>query len=149
MTINNRLTVWTIIFHAIVLIGMGHGIACFLLFEILWLYTFFSAVFHWDFTSTLLSSQLSVFCLVSLLGEVATLLSLFNKKRRTLLYIAGLVLYWTGIFLFIKITESDSYTHIAGIMLLPLAICTIICFPGIPLKKFLYWFLDKDFPEKE
>ena len=80
MIINKKLKLWTIITHALIIIGMGHGVACFLLLELFWLATFFSAIFHWNFTAELLSSTLSVACLLSLLGEVAITFYLFKKS---------------------------------------------------------------------
>lgn len=126
MTKSVGLTISTIITHGLILIGAGHGSAIFFIVEIFTFPYFASDNFPFCIDSS--GSALTTIGLTALLGQIALVSSIFNKKAiaRISLQIVGLTLFWLGIFYFIYFTRNDNYTVFVTISCIPFIICTIL-----------------------
>ncbi|MBN8790103.1 MAG: hypothetical protein J0I84_23720 [Terrimonas sp.] len=143
MTRTKKLKIWTLITHGLIIIGAGHGI----------LFLFFIEIFSFpyltkdsfSFLFNGVDNHFAVVGLLSLLGQIAILFSLFNRRQnlKDVFQVVGLILFWLSIIYFTYDTTKDSYTHIALVTAIPFSICTIITFLGQLLKKFYDWILDK------
>ena len=143
MTTSRKLKIWTIITHAFILVGFGHGILFFLMIEIFWFPYFTKEHFSFVLSSSF-ESHLPVVGLTTLLGQIALIFSILNKryKLKVGFQIIGLILFWTSILYFTYNTTKNNYIHFATVTVVPFAICTIITFVGQPVKRFYKWILD-------
>jgi hypothetical protein len=139
MTTNKKVKIWTIITHAFILVGFGHGVAFFLIIEIIW-FPYFTKDFSFDLYAPF-NSHLPVVGLTALLGQIALIFSILNKRQEVKIafQITGLLLLWTSILYFTYTSSEDHYTHFAALTCIPFAICTIITFAGQSIKRFYNW----------
>jgi hypothetical protein len=87
MISTKKLKIWTMVTHGLIIIGMGHGIACLGILEMFWFYGCIKAIF--DLSFSLFVTTISPVVILSLLGQAAVLFSLFNKDKtyKTISYI--------------------------------------------------------------
>jgi hypothetical protein len=147
MTTSKKLKICTIVSHAFIVVGFGHGILFFFLLDI----APFAIVTKNNFSFLLNSpfeSRLPLVGLTCLLGQIGILISIFNSNNKTklLTQIIGLCLLWLSILYFVWTLRRDSYVHFAAITALPFCICTIATFLGRPIQKagmeFKRWVVD-------
>lgn len=138
-----KLKIWTIITHALILVGFGHGILFFVLIEIFWFPYFTRKHFSFAFNASF-ESHLPIVGLTTLLGQVFLTLSLLRQKQtfKIVYHIAGLCLLWLSIIYFTINIEKDTYVHFTTISCIPFLFCTIIVFAGEPIRRFYNWVLD-------
>ena len=143
MTTTKKLKIWTLITHGLIIIGAGHGILLLFFIEIFSFPYLTKDIFSFLFNGV--DNHFAVVGLLSLLGQISLLFSLFNCKQnlKNIFQIIGLILLWLSIVYFTYDTTKDLYTHIALVTAIPFAICTIITFLGQSLKRFYDWVLDK------
>lgn len=130
-----KLKIWTLLSHAIIIIGAGHGILFLVVIEIL---TFpYVTKDNFDFSFSLIENHFPVVGFTTFLGQIALLFSILNKKQvaKNVSQIFGLCLLWLSVLYFKYDASKDSYTHIAIWSTLPFAICTIMTFAGRSLKR--------------
>ncbi|MFT3701521.1 MAG: hypothetical protein QM802_04090 [Agriterribacter sp.] len=144
MITTRKLKTWTILSHAFIIVGAGHGMIFFAGIEILG----FPYFFHKDFSFSFIASvenHLPAIGFTALLGQAAFVFSILHKKQifKTIAQVAGLALLWLSVIYFMYDSSKDSYTHIATFTCIPFAICTIITFAGRPITSFYNWVLEK------
>jgi hypothetical protein len=146
-----RLKIWMIVTHVLIIIGAGHGIACFGLLEVFWIYGLIKSIVEFHIATSLFTGLTSITVLFSIAAQIAILRSLVRKNIRykTVAFILSIILFWLSIVAFIIAANEDSYTVILQVSVLPFLICTIIAFLGKPIKRFYYWVIDVDFAEEE
>lgn len=144
MITSKKLKIWTIITHAFILVGFGHGVACFLIIEILWFPYFTRQPFSLSLNASF-ESHLPMVGLTTLLGQIAFIISILSKRSEIKLtfQITGLILFWISILYFNHYIDEGYSIGFATITGLPFIVCTIITFVGQPLKRFYNWVLDK------
>lgn len=143
MTTSRKLKIWTIITHALIVVGFGHGILFFGLIEILFFH--YITKEHLDFSLNAdFGSHLPVIGLITFLGQLALLLSILKKKNnfKILLQIIGLGFLWLSIMYFILDAGKDNYIHFGTLTCIPFVICTTITFFGQFFKRTYYWVVD-------
>jgi hypothetical protein len=143
MTKTKKLKIWTLITHGLIIIGAGHGILILFFIEIVSFPYLTKDNFSFLFNGV--DNHFAVVGFLSLLGQIALIFSLFNRRQdlKDTYQIIGLFLLWLSIIYFTYDTTKDSYTHIALVTAIPFAICTIVTFLGQSLKRFYDWILDK------
>lgn len=144
MTVNKKLKIWTVITHAFIMVGFGHGILTFLVIEVMW-FPYVSSEHFSLALSASFKAHLPVIGLMTLLGQVAFLFSILLKQQgvKNLLQLSGLVLCWAGVVYFVFDTTKDAGIHFGTVTCIPFVICTLITFIGRPMKRLYYWVLDK------
>ena len=142
MTVNRRLKIWTLITHALIIVGMGHGIACFAIVEIISFRIFF--LFYNIHSTDPSDILLMIVGLAALLGQCAIAFSLLTRRNNLKIpfYIIGLIFLWASVICFQYITSIDHYTHLLTITCLPFLVCSVIFFLGQPIKRLYYYILD-------
>ena len=132
MILTTRLKIWTLVSHACILIGIGHGIVTLGIVEFFW----FSTIFNKKQTAggdehvSLLSLQL-VACM-GLAGQIATVTSLTLKHSTAgkWMHIGALCLLWASVMTYAYGIRNDRYAHLAILSCLPFAFCTLWTFFG-------------------
>ncbi|MDF2188535.1 hypothetical protein [Paraflavitalea sp. CAU 1676] len=144
MITSKKLKTWTIITHAFILVGFGHGGACFLIIEALWFPYFTREPFSLSLNAPF-ESHLPVVGLTTLLGQIAFIISILKNKSeiKLIFQITGLVLFWMSIVYFTHYIDEGYSIGFSTITCLPFIVCTIITFVGRPIKGFYNWVLDK------
>lgn len=144
MITNKKLKIWTIISHAFIIVGAGHGIIFFAGIEILAFPYFNNRNFSFSFTA-LVENHLPVIGLATLLGQVAFIFSILHKNQilKNITQVTGVVLLWLSVTYFVYDSFKDSYIHILAFTCIPFAICTIITFAGKPITRLYNWVFDK------
>lgn len=126
MISTTRLKIWTLISHAFILIGLGHGIATLGISEFFWLSTIFEngQVSGRDGQVSFAILQLDAFmCLAGQIGIVTSILrrhSFFNKWA----HMGGLGLLWASVITYAYGIQKDNYAHFAVLSCLPFVYCT-------------------------
>lgn len=133
---SKKLQIWTIIGHALIVVGFGHGIANFVVVELFWFPYVTRRPFSFNLTASF-EAHLPVVGLATLIGQILLVLSIFQKAfyQRISLQISGLVVLWLSIFYFLQGIGHELNVHFAGITTLPFAICTVITFFGYGVKR--------------
>lgn len=127
MILTTRLKIWTLISHAFILIGLGHGIATLGIAEFFWLSTIFESNHSSgeDGHVSLVILQLVAFmCLAGQIGIVTSIFvrrSSFNKWA----HLGGLCLLLASVITYAYIIQNDNYAHLAVLSCLPFVYCTI------------------------
>lgn len=129
MITSSQLKIWTIITHAFIIVGMGHGVLCLVVYEVMSLGYFISKSFidSPDMADEILRLIVSLACVV---GQCAIVFSIFTKRNKLKLFchIVGLIFLWASIVCFYLIALKDSYTQLFIVTCLPFFVCTIIFF---------------------
>jgi hypothetical protein len=132
MILTTRLKIWTLISHAFIIIGLGHGIATLGISEFFWLSTIFGSSHSSgeDGHVSLAILQLVAFmCLAGQIGIVTSIFvrsSFFNKWA----HMGGLGLLWASVITYAYGIQNDNYAHLAVLSCLPFVYCTIKTFFG-------------------
>ncbi len=142
MITTNKLKIWTIVSHGLIVIGAGHGILFLFIVEVLLFPYVTKDSFSLSFN--VVDNHFPIVGLTTFLGQAALLFSILAHSQRLKIFfqIIGLCLLWLSIVYFTYDTSTDRYIHIALLTVIPFAICTIITFAGQPLKKLYNWILD-------
>jgi len=141
---SKKLKIWTIITHAFIVVGAGHGILFLAYLEILSFPYFTKENFNFVFNATI-ENHFPVIGLATLSGQIALLFSILNKIQniKILSQIVGIILLWLGLAYFIYDANKDSYIYFSTITCIPFAICTIITFAGLAIRRVYNWILDQ------
>lgn len=144
MITSKKIKIWTIITHAFIVIGAGHGVAFFALIEILSFPYFTQEYFSFSFTPSV-ENHFPVIGLTSLLGQIALLFSILHKRHnfKIISQIIGIVFLWLSLAYFIYDAKKDNYIHFGTITSIPFVICTVIAFTGRPIRKICNWVLNE------
>ena len=143
MTASRRLKIWTLITHALIIVGWGHGGVCLAIIEIMSLPYFLNSLFSSSSDSSF-EILLLVVGFTTLVGQSAIIFSLLTKRLnlKTPIHIVGLILLWTSIISLKYFTSKDNHVYLATITCLPFLVCNVIFFAGQPIKRLYYWVLD-------
>lgn len=126
MILTTRLKMWTLLSHALIVVGLGHGVLTLGILELFGL----SALFdnqpnagNGSDASFLLQSVV----LCSLSGQIASIASIFLKPASggKWLHITGLCMLWASVLLYAYAIQRDNYGHLAVLTCLPFTSCTI------------------------
>ena len=130
MILTTKLKIWTLVCHACIIIGMGHGIVPLGIAELFWI----SEVFFDDKYLSAPVFQLVAFS--ALAGQIGIIIAILLKHLNVArwLHIAGLCLLWTSVVLYAYGIRNDNYSHLGWFTCLPLVYCTIRTLLGEHLK---------------
>jgi hypothetical protein len=139
-----NLKIWTIVAHALIIIGMGHGILCFAILEILGIAELITQLFTLHSSYLLNSMSPAIFFIV--VGQIAIILSLFNKNKlyKTIFHLLGIIFLWASIIFYIDFVNKEEGAAFLTVTALPFTICTIKIFLGKSIKKFFDWLLERE-----
>lgn len=128
---NNKIVLWTIVSHACIIIGAGHGVGPWFLLEIAYLWGLITEGF-----SLITVNFISISLLLCLIGQSLLVISIQSKKinRKRVFHFSGLLLLWANIIFYIISIWNDSYSHFLYISALPFFIITFSTFFLKPLK---------------
>lgn len=143
MITNHKLKIWTIITHALIVVGFGHGAIFFGFLAIFWFPYFTKAPFSFLLTAPF-ESRLPVAGLATLLGQVFLIYSILSKenKPKAIAHLVGIGLLWLSLLYFTYGMDEGPSVHFATLTAIPFLICTLIAFAGRPLGKFYKWIID-------
>ncbi len=122
------LTICTIILNFFIIVGVGHGIGCIGIFEIV----FFRFITSENFSLSLTSSyenSIGAVTLFSLAGQILLIISFATKKQKTAFWskAIGLILLWFGFFyLSHNLFSNDGISQISFFFGLPFLIVSIV-----------------------
>lgn len=144
MVSRKKLKIWTIITHAFILVGMGHGGGFFVLLEILSFPYFTNEHFSFSFRSSF-ESHLPVIGLTTLLGQCGLAISFLHNSQnfKFIFQATGIILLWLSLIYFIYDAYQGNNIYFAEITCIPFVVCTIITFAGQPIKKIYNWIVDE------
>ncbi len=127
MILTTRLKIWTLISHACIIIGIGHGIATLGIVEFFWLSTIFESTHSTDGDSYVSLSILQFVAFMCLAGQIAIVTSIFVRRSPTdkWTYILGLCLLWASVITYAYGIRNDNYAHLAILSCLPIVYCTV------------------------
>lgn len=130
-----KLKIWTVITHALIVVGFAHGIQNFAVIEILWFPYITRHPFSFNLSASF-EAYLPVVGLTTIIGQILLISSILQKRLypRISLQIFGLAFLWLSVFYFIQ-TSYDGDSHFGGFTAIPFALCTILIFLGYSLKK--------------
>lgn len=120
------LKIWTLIAHALILIGMGHGIATLGVVEIMWLGRLFHHIEPAD-DSQVSEASLRIVAVLCLAGQLIAIWSMRagQGRRSQILYVIGLFLLWTSVLAYAWSIRHDNYAHLAVVTCAPFAVFTV------------------------
>ena len=137
-----RLKIWTLVTHALIMIGAGHGVGFLFIFEL----TFLSelSINSFSFNPHSESSNLPAVAFTTLLGQLLMLYSLAERslKVRIIAQSAAMVMLWLGFAYLIVQAKNDKGMIISWISIFPFVVCTTIMFLGPSIKKLYRWAID-------
>lgn len=136
MITTTKLKIWTIISHALIVVGFGHGILTLGVVEVFWVPNIAKAGFTFSLNASF-EARLPMVALTTLLGQLAIIYSIFNKKLA--FHLLGLGFLWLSIIYFNVGISTDAYVHFAIWTAVPFFICTLIVFVTQPLKQLYRW----------
>jgi hypothetical protein len=144
MTTSKKLKIWTIVTHALIVVGFGHGILCFAVIEILWFPYFTKGPFSFMLDSSF-QARLNVVGLMTLLGQAMLIFSILNKRQefKVIFHKIGLILFWLSIMYFNYSIEKSQNIYFATITCIPFFICSLIALVGLYTKHANNSMLDK------
>jgi hypothetical protein len=136
MITSNRLKIWTLITHGLIIIGAGHGIACLFLLEAFSFVSFVDGSFPWQ-------NPVFVISLPILIGQLSIIFSMrhYTLLIKRILLISGAILLNIPILYFLIIAQPDNYT-IVTFTTFPFFICTILIFFGSAIRNAWRYFID-------
>jgi hypothetical protein len=141
MILSTRLKICTIVCHALIITGMGHGIVPFVVLEI---FSFYSGFIDGAVARDPAYSLIVLAGVLALLGQILTIWAIYVKKNSVnkLVFIGGIVFLWSSVIFFAWLIRHDNYSHLAGITCLPFAICTIWALFGNSIRNLWRKFMD-------
>ena len=131
-----NIKVWTLLTYALIVIGMGHGILILGIAEPLWLTTIFQEPKSAE-AAEVSDAILQLVALMSLLGQIAVVISIYAKVKttETSLHIIGLLLLWSALLTYIYGIRNDNGSHLVIVTCLPFLYFTILTLFGKHLQK--------------
>ena len=143
MIIRTKLTIWTILTHAFIIIGLGHGIAILAVIEIMEFPYFINNDMSFSLSPNN-KTHFPIIGLLSLCGQLFLLASIWHKTKtiKAILQVVGLLFLWWAVIYFAIEASGDNYFYLATSTCIPFCICTSIVFFGRPMMN-LYIFLLK------
>ena len=128
LTTTKKLKIWTIITHALIIVGAGHGILFFFMIEIISFPYITKDNFRFSFST--IDNHFPTVGLLILLGQIALKFSILYRKQKikNLFHLVGISLLWLSIIYFIYDTTKDSYIYFGLITSIPFAVGTLITF---------------------
>jgi hypothetical protein len=143
-----KLKIYSIVFHALIIIGAGHGIIIMGILGLVGLVqlfmkhspdsSFIPSDFSFSFHATF-ESRMPVVIIFIVAGQLLMLISIFNVElnRKLVTHITSLICLWLSL---IYISCGNSHTnrdevYVSYLSAVPFAICTCIAFLGKPVKK--------------
>lgn len=137
---NNKIVLWTIITHAFIIIGAGHGIGNWFLLETAYIWELITgniSLFHYNF--------ISIAIFLCLIGQSLLIISILSKKtdQKRIFHFSGLTLLWANTIFFLISIQDDNYSHFLYISALPFFIITLAVFLFKAVKKFIVKLYEK------
>lgn len=129
------LKVATLVFHAMIIIGMGHGFAPVGFIQFFYVFSILSnrelAADPDLFEKLMLAGSI-----ISILGNIFLILSFARLRERTerLLLIVGILLLWLALFIWKYATIGKMNTFMSIPLMLPFAYCCIRMFWGRSIR---------------
>ena len=125
------LKIATLICHALIIIGMGHGFAPVGFLQFFYVLSIFS-ISEPAVDAGLFERLMIVGSLLSILGDLLLFLSFARLRERTerMLLIAGVLLLWLALFIWKYATIEKMNTFISVLLMLPFAYCCVRMFWG-------------------
>lgn len=147
MNNSTGLRIWIMIAHALILIGMGHGIATMGVVEVMWLGRLFSPIDPVD-GHDVSDLSLRIVAVLCLLGQVTTIWSIRSKNIGLArnLHIIGICTLWLSVLTYAWSIRHDDYSHLATVTCIPFALITVWSLFGTRIR---YWVRRKGRPEVE
>jgi hypothetical protein len=144
MTTSRKLKIWTIITHAFIVVGFGHGIITLGFIEVFWFPYITKDGFTFFFNSSF-EARLPTIGLLTLIGQASLACSTFTKRDRWALafQLLGLLFLWLSIVYFVIYLSKEHYIQFGTLTAIPFLICTLIMFIGKPLKELYKWAIDE------
>ena len=143
MISSKTLKIWTILTHALIVVGFGHGMITFGLIEIFWFPYFTKSGFSLSFNSSF-EASISTVGLTTFVGQCFLIYSILAKRNsiKVAAHISGLIILWLSILYLVDGMGNNHSIHFGTISAIPFAFCTFIAFAGKPIKNLYYRVLD-------
>lgn len=127
MILTTRLKIWTLISHAFIVIGLGHGIATFGVAEFFWLSTIFESKHSSGEDGHISLSILQLVAFICLAGQITTITSILlrHSSSNRWMHFGGLCLLWASVIIYAYGIRNDNYAHLAVLSCLPFVYCTV------------------------
>ena len=127
MILTTRLKIWTLISHAFIIIGLGHGIATLGIIEFFWLSTIFESSHSSGEDGHVSLAILQLVAFMCLAGQIGIVASIFlgGPSFNKWMYFGGLCLLWGSVITYAYGIRNDNYAHLAVLSCLPFFYCTI------------------------
>jgi hypothetical protein len=125
MVLTKPMKIWLIVTHALIIMGMGHGVAIFGIIEAAWLTRLFNPL---DASDNNHNSELAlrIFSVISLLGQLLVFLSMRQRQiGKVTMFFIGLLFLWISLLTFACSIEKDRDKHLLLISCVPFLLCTI------------------------
>lgn len=136
MLLTKKLKIWSIIWHAVIVIGAGHGIAPMALFALAPMGIFFEYPVSFRLNATF-ENHIPILGCIILFGYVMAIFSFAATSVKTgqKLFLIGLTFLWIGLILFIFETARNKEIVIPLFTIIPFLFCTIKLLVG----KYIIW----------
>jgi len=136
--------IWTLLTHAFIIIGMGHGILTLGILEAFSLATLFDKPEPAD-GGDVSSMALRLVGLFSLIGQVAIIASIFVKVKTTgiILQLSGLFFLWSSLLTYAYSIRNDHYSYLAVWTYLPFLYFTIRTLAGRRMSRLWHRAIEK------
>ena len=136
--------IWTLLTHAFIIIGMGHGILTLGILEIFSFTNIFSNPRPPD-GGDVSSIALRLVGLLSLIGQIALIVSIFvnAKKTSNSLHLLGLFFLWFSLFTYSYSIHNDDYSHLVVVSCFPFLYFTIRTLVGRRIQELWHRVFDK------
>lgn len=133
--------------HALILIGMGHGMATMGVVEVMWLGRLFSHIDPAD-GQDVTDLSLRVVAVLCLVGQVTTIWSIRSTNLRSSrnLHVIGICTLWLSVLTYAWSIRHDDYSHLATVTCIPFAILSVWSLFGSRIRS---WMRKKEWPEAE
>lgn len=144
MILTKSIKIWTLLTHAFIIIGMGHGILTLGILEVFSLTTFFSMPISSDGGDGS-SMILRLVGLLSLVGQAAIIASIFVKEKSNdlILHLIGLLFLWFALITFAYGIRNDDYSYLAVWTCIPYMYFTIRTLVGRRIQELWHRVLEK------
>lgn len=136
MNHSTQIKILTLLSQAFIIVGIGHGIVIFGLWEIVSLFLFFDALFAAKINNEW-TKFIDLTAILSMVGQVAIISSLvrLESKLSNPAHIVGLALLWLSFFVFVYGTRNDHYTNLLTISCVPFFFCTVWTLFGSNIRR--------------
>ena len=136
MILTKSIKIWTMLTHAFIIVGMGHGVLTLGILEAVSISTIFSKLEAAE-GGDVSSIALRTFGLLALIGQIAIIASIFVKVKSTgiILHLSGLFFLWSSLLTFAYSIRNDHYSHLAVWTCFPFLYFTIRTLIGRHIQK--------------